>query len=81
MLLDTSQPHYLRTVEFSPDLLLNELMNLEVKLDKPIFIGQAVLDLSKLIMYHLKYDRLQRYADQFHGKITVIGGDPGSLFC
>jgi hypothetical protein len=48
MLLDTSKPQYLRSVEFSEDLMLNELMNLEVRLDKPIFIGQAVLDLSKL---------------------------------
>ena len=81
MLLDTSKPHYLRTVEFSLDLMLNELMNLEVKLDKPIFIGQAVLDLSKLVMYYPRYDSLQLYADQFHGKITVIGSDTDSLFC
>src|ERR1700729_730765 len=81
MLLDTSKPHYLRTVEFSPDLLLNELMNLEVKLDKPIFIGQAVLDLSKLVMYELRYHKLQHYEGQFNGKITVIGGDTDSLFC
>jgi hypothetical protein len=81
MLLDTSKPHYLRTVEFSPDLLLNELMNLEVKLDKPIFIGQAVLDLSKLVMYQLRYHKLQHYEEQFNGKITVIGGDTDSLFC
>jgi hypothetical protein len=81
MYQDTSKPHYYRTVEFSPDLMLNELMNLEVKLYKPIFIGQAVLDLSKLVMYHLRYDRLQHYEGQFNGKITVIGGDTDSLFC
>ena len=81
MLLDTSKPQYLRSIEFSEDLILNELMNLEVKLDKPIFIGQAVLDLSKLIMYQLRYDRLRHYEGLFHGKITVIGGDTDSLFC
>jgi hypothetical protein len=81
MLLDTTKPHYLRTTEFSEDLMLNELMNLEVKLDKPIFIGQAVLDLSKLVMYNLRYDTLNRYEGRFHGKITVIGGDTDSLFC
>src|ERR1700722_7905622 len=56
-------------------------MNLEVKLDKPIFIGQAVLDLSKLVMYQLRYHKLQHYEGQFNGKITVIGGDTDSLFC
>ena len=81
MLKDTRQPHYLRTYQFADDLLLNELMNLEVKLNKPIFIGQAVLDLSKLIMYELRYKKLQSYEDQFHGKIQVVGGDTDSLFC
>jgi hypothetical protein len=81
MLLDTSKPQYLRSVEFSEDLMLNELMNLEVRLDKPIFIGQAVLDLSKLVMYQLRYDKLRRYEGMFHGKIEVIGGDTDSLFC
>src|SRR5436190_13569610 len=46
MLMDTSKPQYLRSHEFSDDLILNELVNLEVKLDKPIFIGQAVLDVN-----------------------------------
>jgi hypothetical protein len=56
-------------------------MNLEVKLDKPIYIGQAVLDLSKLIMYELRYVKLEEYATRFNGSITVIGGDTDSLFC
>src|SRR6202020_2832470 len=81
MLLDTSKPQYLRSVEFSEDLMLNTLMNLEVRLDKPIFIGQAVSDLSKLVTYQLRYDKLQRYEGMIHGKIEVIGGDNDSLFC
>ena len=81
MLLDTSKPQYLLTHEFAPNLLLNELVNLEVKLNKPIFIGQAVLDLSKLIMYELRFVKLPAYAQRFGGKIDVIGGDTDSLFC
>jgi hypothetical protein len=81
MLKDTSKPHYLRSHEFSPELILNELVNLEVNLNKPIFIGQAVLDLSKLIMYSLRYRKLPLYENEFGGKIKVIGGDTDSLFC
>ena len=81
MLMDTSKPQYLRSHEFSEDLILNELVNLEVKLDKPIFIGQAVLDLSKLVMYSLRYRQLPLYEREFGGKISVIGGDTDSLFC
>ena len=78
---DTSKPQYIRTHKFSDDLLLNELLKLEVKLDKPIFIGQAVLDLSKLIMYELRYKTLTSYEQEFNGRIEVIGGDTDSLFC
>jgi hypothetical protein len=56
-------------------------MNLEVKLNKPIFIGQAVLDLSKLTMYELRYTQFPRYEAEFGGTISVIGGDTDSLFC
>jgi hypothetical protein len=78
---DSSKPQYMRTYEFSQDLLLNELLKLKVKLDKPIFIGQAVLDLSKLTMYELRYKQLTSYEREFHGRIEVIGGDTDSLFC
>ena len=81
MLLDTSKARFLRTHKFSNNLLLNELTNMEVKLNKPIFIGQAVLDLSKLLMYELRYVKLKSYERRFGGKITVIGGDTDSLFC
>ena len=80
-LKDSSKPHYLRSHRFSENLLLNELINLEVKLNKPIFIGQAVLDLSKLIMYELRYIKLAQYEVEFGGRISVIGGDTDSLFC
>jgi len=56
-------------------------MNLEVKLNKPIFIGQAVLDLSKLTMYELRYTQFPLYEAEFGGTISVIGGDTDSLFC
>ena len=54
-----SKPQFLRAHRFSEDLVLAEMLKLEVKLDKPIFIGQAVLDLSKLTMYQLRYEKLQ----------------------
>ena len=50
MLKDTRKPYYLRSHHFAHDLILNELMNLKVKLNKPILIGHAVQDFSKLIM-------------------------------
>jgi len=81
VLKDASKPHFIRIHRFTENLVLNEMINLEVKLNKPIFIGQAVLDLSKLIMYDLRYRKFPRYEQEFGGTITVIGGDTDSLFC
>ena len=78
---DTSKAHNLSSHRFAEDLVLTELMNLEVKLNKPIFIGQAVLDISKLIMFELRYHKFPQYEAEFNGSITVVGGDTDSLFC
>ena len=52
----------------------------KVLLDKPVFIGQAVLDLSKLIMYQLRYEQLPKYEQEFGGRIRVLAGDTDSFF-
>ena len=77
----TSMPNFLRAHHFSKDLVLSEMTKFEVTLDKPIFIGQTVLDLSKLIMYELRYIKLVAYEAEFGGKISVLGGDTDSLIC
>lgn len=53
---------------------------MQVLLDKPVYIGQAVLDLSKLVMYRLRYESLPKYELQFGGKISVVAGDTDSFF-
>ena len=41
------------------------MKNSEVKINKPIYLGQAVLDLSKTLMFEFWYDYLKpRYGDQ-----------------
>ena len=77
----TYKPHFQSTHAFNENLVIAELIKLEVKLNKPIFIGQAVLDLSKLIMFDLRYNKLKAYQARFNGKIEVSGGDTDSLIC
>ena len=36
----------------------------EVLMDKPIYLGFSVLELSKLLMYETYYDKLQPYFSQ-----------------
>ena len=81
MVAQCSKPQYLRSRMFSADLTLVEHANFLVELNKPIFVGAAVLDLSKLIMYDLRYNKLAKYESQFQCKIDVIGGDTDSIFC
>src|SRR5271156_6647352 len=76
-----SKPQFLSCHRFNDDLVLTELLKLEVVLNRPIFIGQAVLDLSKLTMYQLRYEQLPKYEVEFQGRICVLGGDTDSLIC
>jgi len=70
-----------RSVSIAEDLVAVFLGKSNIKLEKPIYIGQAVLDLSKLLMYRLYYKNLTNYAKQWtNGQITIIGGDTDSFF-
>ena len=50
----------------------------KVTLDKPIFVGQAVLDYSKIEMYNLFYNILPQCP--LIKKLQLIGGDTDSFF-
>ena len=41
---------------FSKDLFAFEMGKTEIKMNKPVYLGQAILDLSKALMYGLHYD-------------------------
>ena len=50
----------------------------KVTLDKPVFVGQAVLDYSKLEMYQLFYKTLSQCP--LIKKLQLVGGDTDSFF-
>ena len=39
-----------------PDLMGCEMAKIKVVMNKPVYLGQAILDLSKIIMYEFHYD-------------------------
>ena len=51
-----SEPNYHSTKHISKDLLIMEMKKTEVKMNKPIYLGQAILDLSKTLMYEFWFD-------------------------
>ena len=60
-----SEPNYHSTKCISKHLLVMEMKKIEVKINKPIYLGQAVLDLSKTLMFEFWYDYLKpMYGDK-----------------
>ena len=61
----TSEPNYQCTKSISKHLSVMEIKKTEVKINKPIYLGQAVLDLSKTLMFEFWYDYLKpMYGDK-----------------
>jgi hypothetical protein len=60
------------------DLIGVKMLKVNVKLDKPIYVGQAVLDYSKLEMYELFYETLPQCS--LINKLKLLGGDTDSFF-
>ena len=53
-----SQPNYHFCKRFSENLIAIKLRKTKVYMNKPIYIGQAVLDISKTLMHIFFYDYL-----------------------
>ena len=54
-----SEPNYHSTKYISKDLLIMEMKKVEVKMNKPIYLGQAILDISKTLIYEFWYDYIK----------------------
>ena len=54
-----SEPNYYSTKYISKDLLIMEMKKTEVVMNKPIYLGQAILDISKTLMYEFWYDYIK----------------------
>ena len=60
-----SESNYHTTKYISEDLLIMEMKKAEVKMNKPICLGQAILDISKTLMYEFWYDYIKpKYGDK-----------------
>ena len=60
-----SEPNYHATKHISKDLLIMEMKKRELYMNKPIYLGQAILDISKTLMYEFWYDYIKpMYGDK-----------------
>ena len=51
-----SEPNYHTTKQFSENLLVIEMKKTKVKMNKPVYLGMSILDISKTLMYEFWYD-------------------------
>ena len=60
-----SEPNYHTTKRFSENLLAIEMKKTKVKMNKPVYLGMSILDISKTLMYEFWYDYLKpKYNDK-----------------
>ena len=61
------KPNFKSGVLYGPNLMGCEMGKKILNMNKPIYIGQAILDLSKTIMYEFHYDYMKpKYAGKAH---------------
>ena len=64
------QKHYHTTKHFSENWLAIEMKKTKVKMNKPIYLGMSILDISKTLMYEFWYDYLKpKYRDKANYKL------------
>ena len=54
-----SEPNHHSSKRISKDLMITEMKKVEVKMNKPMYLDQAILDISKTLMYEFCYDYIK----------------------
>ena len=55
----TTKPNFKRATIFDRNLTAVHMKKTEVYFNKPIYVGQAILDLSKTLMFDFHYDYIR----------------------
>ena len=71
------KPNFKSGTLFGPNLMGCETGKIEVVMNKPVYLGQAILDLSKIVMYEFHYDYMKRKYDD--NSFTLCYMDTDSL--
>ena len=73
----TSQPNFDRATIFDRNLIAIHMKKTVVYFNKPVYAGQAILDLSKLLMFDFHYNFIQRKYS--YKRVKLLFTDTDSL--
>ena len=71
----TSQPNFARATIFDRNLIAIHMKKTEVYFNKPVYVGQAILDLSKLLMFDFHYNFIQKKYSYKRAKLLFTDTD------
>ena len=69
------KPNFKGGVLMGADWMSCEMGEVKVKMNKPVYLGQAILDLSKTIMYEFHYDYMKQKYDEKSLKLLYMDTD------
>ena len=69
------KPNFKSGTLLGPDLVSCEMGKVKVKMNKPVYLEQAILDLSKIIMYEFHYDYMKRKYSEESLKLCYMATD------
>ena len=72
----SSKPNFDRATIFDEHLVAVHMKKTEVYFNKPIFVGQAILDISKALMFDFHYNYIR---DKYGNKAELLMTDTDSL--
>ncbi|CAH3162496.1 unnamed protein product, partial [Porites evermanni] len=72
----TSRPNFDRATIFDKNLIAVHMKKTEVYFNKPVYVGQAILDLSKTLMFDFHYNYIKK---KYRDKAELMFTDTDSL--